>query len=77
MNNLNSIYSLLKADYLLKIGFLFGDFVFILFLIVLIKQVFSMNQIINDTNDSAFIKSGAIFLLIIAVSLFLVALVIL
>lgn len=77
MNNLNNIFSLLKAAYLLKMGFLFVDLLFIFFLIILVKQVFSMNQIINDTNDSAFVKSGAIFLLIIAVSLFLVALVIL
>jgi hypothetical protein len=61
----------------IKTGFLAVDLCFILFLLVAARQVFAMNKIINDDNDSFFVKTSVLLLLIFAVSLFLTALVIL
>ena len=61
----------------IKLIFLILDFMFVIFLVVVIKQVFSMNTIVNDTNDSLVLKLGAFLLFGIAVSLFVAALVIL
>jgi hypothetical protein len=62
---------------LIKFGFLTVDILFIIFLLVVVRQVFSMNEIVSDANDTPIIKSSSLLLLIIAVSLFIVALVIL
>ena len=72
-----NLVNLFNFSSLLKIGFLVLDFMFGLFLLVVIKQALSMNAIVHDVNDSAIIKACAIFLFILAVSLFLIALVIL
>ena len=74
---MNNFLNLFDFYLLLKIGFLVVDFMFTIFLLVVIKQAFSMNTIVHDINDSAVIKSGAIILFIFAVSLFFLALVIL
>ena len=66
-----------QVQLLIKIGFLVIDFAFIVFLIVVVKQVQTMNTIVNDSNDSSIIKSVALLLLIAGISLFLAALVIL
>ena len=66
-----------QVNLLIKIGFLVIDFAFIVFLVVVVKQVQTMNTIVNDSNDSSIIKSVALFLLIAGISLFLAALVIL
>ena len=62
---------------LIKFGFLTVGVLFIIFLVVVVRQVFSMNEIVSDANDTPIIKSSSILLLIIAISLFVVALVIL
>lgn len=62
---------------LTKVAFLATNFMFILFLIVVFRQVNLMRAFVNDTNDSFFLKSVIIMLIIGAVSLFLTALVIL
>jgi len=72
-----SLVNLLNFSSVLKTGFLALDLMLSFFLLVVIKQAFSMNTIVHDANDSAIIKAGAIFLFILAVSLFLLALVIL
>jgi len=77
MNNLSQILQISQMGSFVKIGFLIIDIAFTLFLFVVIKQVYTMNTIVNDSNDSSLIKSGAFLLFIIAVSLFLTGLVIL
>jgi hypothetical protein len=77
MNNFSNLFHLSQMLSLLKIGFLVIDFAFVIFLIVVIKQIQTMHTIVNDSNDSSIIKTAAFLLFIIAVSLFLTALVIL
>ena len=77
MNNLSNLIQLNQIHTLIKIGFLILDFAFIVFLVVVVKQVQTMNTIVNDSNDSSIIKSTALLLLIAGISLFLTALVIL
>ena len=77
MNNLFNSIQITQMHNLTKIGFLVIDFAFIVFLTVVIKQVHTMNTIVNDSNDSSIIRSSAFFLFIAAISLFLTALVIL
>lgn len=62
---------------LTKVAFLATDFMFILFLIVVYRQVNLMRSIVNDTNDSFVLRSVIIILITGAISLFLTALVIL
>jgi hypothetical protein len=47
------------------------------FLVVLLKQIISMNEIVHDTNDSIILRTVSIILLVISVSLLLTSLVIL
>jgi len=77
MNNILNLIQMAQVQLLIKIGFLVIDFAFIVFLIVVVKQVQTMNTIVNDSNDSSIIKSVALLLLIAGISLFLAALVIL
>jgi hypothetical protein len=77
MNQITKLLPFIQFDLFIKIGFLAGDLFFILFLLVAARQVFAMNKIINDDNDSFFVKTSVFLLLIIAISLFLTALVIL
>ena len=62
---------------LIKILSLVVSTLFTVFLIVVIRQVFSMNTIVHDIHDELIIKTTAIILFIISLSLFLTALVIL
>lgn len=77
MNNLFNLIPVNHINTLIKIGFLIVDFAFIIFLMVVLKQVHTMNTIVNDSSDSYTIKSVALFLVVAAISLFLAALVIL
>lgn len=82
MNNLdftNIIGGSLMAqlNLVLKLFFLVADGFLIIFLIVVIKQVLSMDHIVHDSNDFLFIKTFAFLLLFVAVSLFLISLAIL
>ena len=77
MNNLNSILQISQMGNFVKIGFLVVDFAFALFLVIVLRQVYTMNTVVNDSHDSSIVKTAAFLLLIIAVSLFLTALVIL
>lgn len=61
----------------IKIFFLICVFMFTLFLLVVFRQVISMNSIVNDENDSLILKLAAFGLLMWSVSLFFLALVIL
>lgn len=62
---------------LTKVFFLTVDFLFLVFLIVVFRQVLSMNTIVEDTHDSLILKLGAFGLVMIALSLFLTGIVIL
>lgn len=61
----------------IKVFFLTCSFLFTVFLLVVFKQVTSMNAIVSDENDSLMLKLIAFILLIGSLSLFLAALVIL
>ena len=67
----------LNVDFLIKIGILFVDFAYIVFLIVVLVQVLSMERVIREVHDSMVLKTIALFNLLLAISLFLIALVIL
>jgi hypothetical protein len=77
MNFLDKILPFLQFNFLIKVGFLAVDFFFILFLIIAVRQVYAMNSIISGSGNPLVIKAAAFLLLIIAISLFLTALVIL
>jgi hypothetical protein len=77
MNNLINLLQISQMDLFIKILFLIINFAFALFLLVVIKQVTTMNTIVNDDNSSSVVKSTAFILFIVSVSLFLTALVIL
>ena len=67
----------LNVDFLIKIGILFVGFAYIVFLIVVLVQVLSMERVIREVHDSMVLKTIALFNLLLAISLFLIALVIL
>jgi len=62
---------------LLKITLLIFDLFFIVFLFIVFKQVASTNSLINEIHDAFILKTIAIVNLIIALSLFFVAIAIL
>jgi len=72
--NLNNLLPATSANLIFKIGFLVADLFIIIFLLVVLKQVFSMDHIIHDSNDSMFIKTFTFILLFTAISLFLISL---
>jgi hypothetical protein len=77
MNFLSEILPFLQFSFFAKIGFLAIDFFFVLFLIVAVRQVYAMNSIISGSGNPYVIKLAVFVLLLVAVSLFLTALVIL
>jgi hypothetical protein len=77
MNVLDKILPFMQFGLLIKVGFLALNLFFIVFLIIAARQVFTMNTIINDTSNAMIIKGSVIILLLLSVSLFLTALVIL
>lgn len=60
-----------------KIIFLIVDSFYIFFLFVVLNRVISMNQIVKDAHDEMILKSLAIFKVLFAISLFLLALAVL
>jgi hypothetical protein len=77
MNFLPKLLPFIQFSFIAKIGFLALDFFFMLFLIIAVRQVFAMDGIISGSGNSSLVKFAVIALLLIAVSLFLTALVIL
>ena len=67
----------MQFGFFAKVGFLALDFFFVLFLLVAIRQVYAMNAIISGSGNPYVVKVSVLVLLVIAVSLFLTALVIL
>jgi hypothetical protein len=68
---------LASFNFMFKALLLIGDIFLVVFLLVVIKQIFSMDHIIHDSNDSLFIKTFAFLLLFASFSLFLISLAIL
>ena len=77
MEQFNALFGINIALSLTKVFFLVVNLLFTIFLIVVVRQVYSMNTIVHDIHDEFIIKSAAVILLIISLSLFLTALVIL
>lgn len=77
LTGINHFLNLFQLPKILKIGFLVFDLFFMIFLIIVIKQVFSMNTLVRDENDAGILKTFSILLIIAAFSLFLVSLAIL
>lgn len=84
MNNLdltkfdfNSFSFVTGVNFTLKLGFLVADSFLIIFLLIVLKQILSMNHIIHDSNDFSYINTFTVVLMLIAVSLFVICLVIL
>lgn len=72
--------SLISGDFigiLAKVFFLTCSFLFTIFLLVVFRQVISLDKLVSDENDSVVLKFIAFILLVSSVSLFLIALVIL
>jgi hypothetical protein len=74
---MNFIFGNMFLVLLSKVFFLTIDLLFTVFLIVVLKQVLSMNTVIDDPHDALSLKLGAFSLFIIGLSLFLTGIVIL
>lgn len=75
--NLNSLFIFSGVNFIFKIIFLITDLFAVIFLLIVLKQIFSMYHIVHDSNDFMFIKTFGFLLLFIAISLFLISLAIL
>lgn len=75
--NITSISQSLTILAGLKIGFLIILSLYFVFILVVFKQITSMDDIINEVHSSAIIKTVAIINIVLAFSLFLAAVVIL
>lgn len=75
--NINSLSVLTGINFTFKFGFLVADAFLIIFLLIVLKQILSMDHIIHDSNDFSYIKTFTLVLMLIAISLFIVCLVIL
>lgn len=71
------VNQIINSFILFKAAFLILNLILIVFLLVVLQQVFAMSSVITDVFDSGIIRTIAIALLVISVSLFLTALVIL
>ena len=77
MEPFNLLFGINMVLSLTKIFFLMVNLLFTVFLIVVVRQVFSMNTIVHDVHDEFILKTTAVILLVISISLFLTAIVIL
>lgn len=71
------INNLLNPFIVLKIGFLVVDLFYIIFLFILLNRILSMNKIVKEVHDEVIIRSIAIFKILLAISLFLLAIAVL
>lgn len=79
MNNMPSFFSNLHPDIFVKISFLIILFLFIAFTIIILNQVRSLNKIfsLHKTTAAMLPSAMAVLYFFLAVSLFIIALVIL
>ncbi len=71
------INNLFNPFIVLKIGFLIVDLFYIVFLFILLNRILSMNKVVKEVHDEMIIRSIAIFKILLAISLFLLALAVL
>ena len=64
-------------DYLLKLGFLLLNGIYIVFLLIVYKQANAMNRVIHDNGASSLINYIALVNIVIGILIFVTALVIL
>ncbi len=74
---MNIIETLFNPLFVLKLGFLIVDLLYIFFLFVLLNRVLSMSKIIREPHDELILRSVATFKILLAISLFLLGLVLL
>lgn len=74
---LDLIFNIFQGLVLVKIGFLILNGLYIAFLLVVFKQSHAMQRVINDISASNLINLLALVNIVIAISLFVTALVIL
>lgn len=74
---LEPLIEIFQGFILIKIGFLILNAMYIAFLYVVYQQSKSMQAIINDNGASSLINTVALFNLIVGISLFVAALIIL
>lgn len=74
---LEPLIEIFQGFILIKIGFLILNAMYIAFLYVVYQQSKSMQAIINDNGTSSLINTVALFNLIVGISLFVAALIIL
>ena len=77
ISNIPIIDNLIKSLSLIKILFLFLNFGLIVFLLVVFIQVVAMERVIREIHDSVKLRAVALLILLISISLFFTALVIL
>ena len=61
----------------LKVGFLIVDLFYIVFLFILLNRILSMSRIVKEIHDEVILRSIAVFKILLAISLFLLALAVL
>lgn len=74
---MNFIEAILNPFLVLKIGFLIVDLFYIIFLFILLNRIMSMSAIVREEHDEVILRSVAIFKILLAISLFLLAIAIL
>lgn len=77
VSNLSTIANFLTMAHALKAGFLIIMVLYIIFTLIVFKQITSMDDIIREVHSSIIIKVIAIINIVFALSLFLAAVVIL
>ncbi len=73
----NLFFNHINTLLIVKVIFLIADFFYIIFLFIVLNRVISMGHIVKDAHDQMIIHSIAIFKVLVAISLFLLALAIL
>lgn len=71
------IENFLNTFLIFKIGFLILDIFYVVFLFILLNRIFSMERIFREEHDQVILRSIAVFKILLAISLFLLALAVL
>jgi hypothetical protein len=77
MVDLGLIFDLLEGFVLLKIAFLILNALYVAFLLVIYKQTHAMNRVVTDSGASTLVNTVALINILLGISLFVAALVIL
>ncbi len=74
---LDLILSLFQGFLLIKVGFLTINALYVVFLLIVFNQSRAMTRVINDSPASSIISLFALFNIIVGISIFVAALIIL